>query len=57
MYMWRVEVPLHPFVTSAINKDEWSALLLKHFTTGKSPWYPPHRNTENGWEGGWLQTV
>jgi hypothetical protein len=53
MYMWRVEVPLHPFVTLALNEGEWSATLLKHFTTAKSPWYPPHRNTGTGWEGWW----
>jgi len=57
MYIWRVEVPLHPFVTSALNEDEWSAPLLKHFTTWKSPWYQPYRNRETGWEGGGLLPV
>jgi len=46
-----------PILTSALNEGEWSAPLLMHFTTGKSPWYPMHRNRETGWEGGGLPPV
>jgi len=55
--MWTVEVPLQPFVISALKEGEWSAPFLKYFTTGKSPWYPPHKNGETGWEGGGLLPV
>jgi hypothetical protein len=39
-HITRVEILLHSFVTSALNRPEWSASHPGSFTHGKEPWFP-----------------
>jgi hypothetical protein len=38
-----IEVYLHAFLTSAMDRDEWSGSHPDRFTRGKSPWHPVDR--------------
>jgi hypothetical protein len=70
---WRhiegVEVQLHSFVTSALDRDEWSVSHHGRFTPVKRPWYPVKRRLgkPQSWSGhftgdkyfasAWIQTT